>query len=98
MLFKKRSIRKLNDDLFLIRGKTLKEKQTPDKEDLLIGKRQRRQNLSRPYHAPTATSCGPAWLAHPVLRALARHKTSGSKRPIFPFNGDWLMTRGSKAL
>ncbi|WP_219622802.1 hypothetical protein, partial [Peribacillus deserti] len=31
--------------------------------------------------------------AHPVLRALARHKTSGSKRPILPFNGDWLDPR-----
>ncbi|PLT30554.1 hypothetical protein CUU66_06820 [Peribacillus deserti] len=39
--------------IFFIRGKTLKEKQTPD-----------------------------------------RHKTSGSKRPILPFNGDWLMTEG----
>ncbi|WP_219622785.1 hypothetical protein, partial [Peribacillus deserti] len=45
------------------------------------------------YHARNATSCGPAWLAHPVHRALARHKTSGSKRPILPFNGDWLDPR-----
>ncbi|PLT29327.1 hypothetical protein CUU66_13480 [Peribacillus deserti] len=28
-----------------------------------------------------------------VRRALARHKTSGSKRPILPFNGDWLDPR-----
>ncbi|PLT30335.1 hypothetical protein [Peribacillus deserti] len=28
-----------------------------------------------------------------VHRALAGHKTSGSKRPILPFNGDWLDPR-----
>ncbi|MBM7692387.1 hypothetical protein JOC77_001817 [Peribacillus deserti] len=23
-----------------------------------------------------------------------RHKTSGSERPLLPFDGDWLMTKG----